>query len=1127
MAFQGDAFQDDAFQLRISPEQDFGREPLTLVEVDQDYCLLIYGTAPCTAILGSEFSLSYSFMTEGELPDGVTFSRATIDYDGSYFDENGVLIHAGPDEARWQYGEFRTNWLRNNSGVGGAVGTPGTLPTNWTLTLRGLNSEVTFLDTAAGRVRIRFYGTTTSGGDFLVRFDAVNAIAGIIGQKWCGSVNFTLVDDTLPPGDFRLVVNGRTASGTGTETYDHDFSGDVIIGEEVRPELGTTLTLTTSVRVSMQIAMAGLSSTDYDFEIELRLPQQEVGLVATEEIITTGTGRTVGELLGLLNEPERTTIVGYTENFNTSGTDWVSIASNLTANYVAAPDLTVTADRMEANNTATTGQVVRYQTISLENVQYAQSWFSKPETSPWVIINASGFTPDNLNGNAFADTANAEPGANHTTALPAVAVAYASGWTRVSVIRDATLSDGTPGALRYQMAVSDGVAAVDRDGVPLPTTGFWGAMMEAVEEDDLNPSTYIPNAGSKTSPKTRAADVVTLKQPDGNDLPSGVYDITISRYGEADLVLTEVEITGGSYQVPTRTAPLQSVELQPRFLWPNTGIRKCFNTFKTCQDPDNFTKETLTLRFGYAQTALPKDLGTIFPALRGVSTNPTEINIGGQSQSLGPLGRRASVTVSLKDFPYHDRYVDKYQTERVSGAAQFDGIGYDPFDRGTFFTKWKARSPYWQGRSLRVREGYVGQPLDEMRTRHYVIEDVQGPSSDGSVSITAKDILKLADDDRAVAPRASTGKLAFEITEDSTTVELLPEGVGDLEYPVAGRAVIGNELVRFVRDEDTVTLLERGVRGTEVRSHSAEDSFQLTLTYDNQRVYDVLYDLLVSYGNIDPAYIPFDDWKAEIDLWLPDLRLTTDITEPTGVSKLVGEIQAIGPYIWWDELSQLIELRALRPELGEIDTIWTDNGNLLPGIDLSEQPNERASQVWMYYGQLDPTDSLTSASNYGKLRVSVDLEAERAIEYGQQRIKKIYTRWLTSTSEGVVLGITSRILQRFRDTPKVMMVKTDAKDRDSWTGDVLDVETRINTDETGLAIRSRWQIVSAEEFDSGHQVRYKLQVFDFQQDERSAFIVSNDTPDYNAATEEQKATGGWISNDDGTMPDGTDAYRII
>lgn len=123
-----------------------------------------------------------------------------------------------------------------------------------------------------------------------------------------------------------------------------------------------------------------------------------------------------------------------------------------------------------------------------------------------------------------------------------------------------------------------------------------------------------------------------------------------------------------------------------------TGDRKCFNTLATCQDTANYVGADLTLRFARNQSGLPKGM-TIFPALANVTTRAGRINLSGIDPSRSALGQRARVTVTLQDFAYHDTLTDPYQSQRVSGAAQSSGVGYDPASRGTFFGRAHARWP--------------------------------------------------------------------------------------------------------------------------------------------------------------------------------------------------------------------------------------------------------------------------------------------------------------------------------------------------------------------------------------------------------------------------------------------------
>lgn len=72
------------------------------------------------------------------------------------------------------------------------------------------------------------------------------------------------------------------------------------------------------------------------------------------------------------------------------------------------------------------------------------------------------------------------------------------------------------------------------------------------------------------------------------------------------------------------------------------------------------------------------------------------------------------------------------------------------------------------------------------------------------VQITAKDILDLADNDKAVIPSPSTGKLAAMTAVDMTAT-LTPAGIGS-EYPASGMVRIGRELMTLTRSGDVLTL---------------------------------------------------------------------------------------------------------------------------------------------------------------------------------------------------------------------------------------------------------------------------------------------------------------------------------
>ncbi|HEY4720252.1 MAG TPA: hypothetical protein VII92_00280, partial [Anaerolineae bacterium] len=203
-----------------------------------------------------------------------------------------------------------------------------------------------------------------------------------------------------------------------------------------------------------------------------------------------------------------------------------------------------------------------------------------------------------------------------------------------------------------------------------------------------------------------------------------------------------------------------------------TGQKKCFNTVRTCQDRENFTPETFTLRFTKpsAQT-FPDSI----PSAQSVKVTPAVLDPGRS------LGQRESATVRFEDHPHSDVGLDKYVDER----------DYNPFTQGTFWGKFRARYPALRGQALRIYRGEFTDDISELERWHYIIE---AANLDGQLySVVAKDALKMLDGDRAQAPQLSRGELLADITSTDMTLTLTPTGIGDIDYPASGKGAIGGK----------------------------------------------------------------------------------------------------------------------------------------------------------------------------------------------------------------------------------------------------------------------------------------------------------------------------------------------
>ena len=561
-----------------------------------------------------------------------------------------------------------------------------------------------------------------------------------------------------------------------------------------------------------------------------------------------------------------------------------------------------------------------------------------------------------------------------------------------------------------------------------------------------------------------------------------------------------------------------------------TGERKCFQTYKTCQDQENFTANTLTLRFCKNQNGAPKGQ-TIFPALQSVSTNPTRITLGATDERLGTLGKRARITVKLKDFAYHDRYTDPYQAERVSGAAQSSGIGYDPATRGTFFGKLRARWPYYYGRTIRIRNGYVGDAIASMPTRAYIITEWEGPDAAGNVTITAQDPLKLADEDLAQCPVANTGQLASDISEGFTgDVDLTPSGVGDDEYAASGRVCIGSEVMSFTRSGDTLTITGRGLDGTDAASHGEDDSVQQCFRVEADKLQDVAQTLLEDYAGVDPSFITIADWDGEIDRWMSSLNLTRTIAKPTAVKDLLGQLMDFGVIIWWDDSAQQIRMKANRPlDYDETPAELSEGTTIIEGSLSSEDlHDQRLTQVWFFHGQISATGGDEDPENYERLFVAQDADAESEFEYDQKRIHKIFSPWLGGDGDDIFArSVSIRLRDRFRDTPQQVGFVADIKDLTALEiANQIELTTRVLQDDTGASLATQMQVTSVEETEPGHRITVTAQTW--RLDGRYGFITEDARPVYGSSSAAQIARGTYMV--DGTtleFADGTGPYIIF
>ena len=489
-----------------------------------------------------------------------------------------------------------------------------------------------------------------------------------------------------------------------------------------------------------------------------------------------------------------------------------------------------------------------------------------------------------------------------------------------------------------------------------------------------------------------------------------------------------------------------------------TGEDRCFNTLFTCQDVDNYDPEDLVLRFGTDNARY--DGKYIMPFIQQVSTSPAKINPAGSSDDVKPLGKRATVNIQMKDVPHNDFLVDKYERD------------YNPLERGTFWNKWVTRNPYYRYTVMRLKSGYVGDDYEDLEEKSYLLDKIDLQTL-GSVTISGKDPLVLTAKRRATAPRATGGVLKEDISDSDTTIVV--DGTFDGEYPAEGTLCIGSEVLTYTSGafsdgEVTFTGIERGTDGTEADEHKEDERVQLCKRFINKRVDELLVELLIDYAGVNPDFIDTAEWEAEATLNLFEYIMSGLITEPEGVDDLIGEIlESTMSYVYWHEKDNELKFRAYRPPLVSPPVVTEEKDILADSLSIRDNPEARISQVWVFWGQFDPTEDLQDENNFSRIRIRV-IGDDR---YADRNIRKIYSRWISNDEQAILL--TQRMLARFEVPPK--LISMSMLKNSLWLADYVAIETRRVVDQFGLPAKQACEVISAEE--TRDRINYGLQTYNW------------------------------------------------
>jgi hypothetical protein len=394
--------------------------------------------------------------------------------------------------------------------------------------------------------------------------------------------------------------------------------------------------------------------------------------------------------------------------------------------------------------------------------------------------------------------------------------------------------------------------------------------------------------------------------------------------------------------------------------------------------------------------------------------------------------------------------------------------------------------------------------------------------SGGNVTIEGVDVLDLASNDRALAPIPSSGRLLNQITSQSTSLTLTPEGIGT-EYAASGYVTIGNEIIRYTSmSGDTMNGLVRGRFNTAAKSHNADATAQAAWRYTGA-AYLAVSELLEDFAKVPDTWIPLAEWEADAVKWFT-VDLDVIVTRPTEVKKLIGEISILGFSLFTDLAAQKIRFMTNRPLFPseKLAAMTITDSDIVGLASRDGRDSERLTRVVLQAVQIDPTKGL-SEDNFIETRNTIDATKEDPRAHGDIRNRVIQTRWLNAGASGVIRILARRYLIRFATEPYRLTVRVKRRKYGNLSlGDVVMVTSRVELSEFSMVEPKSYQVARRKNINAG-EIEFLLQRYDYTGD--IGFWAPNDAPDYGDATETQKDNMAfWGPNTGDTFPDGRPLY---
>jgi hypothetical protein len=241
--------------------------------------------------------------------------------------------------------EQRTNVVRNNTMAGASAGTPGTDPTNWSITgaTSGITKAIVGVGTESGvdYIDVSFTGTASSAVNFFINTDGATSQAASSGQAWTASAYIRKISGNSPSATFLMASSGRTSGGGANESNTVALTPTNAGLINQRSSVTANL-VNASTAFILQYIQCGFASGEVaNLVLRIGLPQLELGPKASSPIRTTSAQvtraadiPTVGNVTPWFNTMEGTFVAQFDPGVTTGQFSTAFVIDDGTANNI-------------------------------------------------------------------------------------------------------------------------------------------------------------------------------------------------------------------------------------------------------------------------------------------------------------------------------------------------------------------------------------------------------------------------------------------------------------------------------------------------------------------------------------------------------------------------------------------------------------------------------------------------------------------------------------------------------------------------------------------------------------------------------------------------------------------------